>query len=91
MASRPSSCKLSKITLGNQTTQLGSLEADSELELGMRGLYWDPYQEGRGRKQAWAEGEVEQPYRPDRASANPTESMWGPVRVAHVGPKGRAF
>lgn len=52
VANGPPSLKLSKITLGFQTTWLYSLEADTAMGLFMQGLYWNQYQEvdlGRGR------------------------------------------
>lgn len=38
-ASEVSFCKFSKITLGSERTHLGSLEADSEMEVDMQNLY----------------------------------------------------
>ena len=46
VASELSFCKFSKITLGSERTHLGSLEADSEMEVGMQNLYWYQYRNG---------------------------------------------
>lgn len=58
---------------------VGSLEADTEMELVMQGLYWDQLSGREGQEAGWGQEGLAKP--------QPTlQRAYAPVRVAHIGP-----